>query len=51
MLCLWKKSHTTNNLTLLDDNDARNSLSYSNNLFLFGYIKGLIASTEATTKT
>ena len=23
-----------NNLTLLDDNDARNSTSYSNNLFL-----------------
>ena len=27
-----EKNHTINNLTLLDDNDARNSTSYSNNL-------------------
>ena len=33
-LSLKKKNHTINNLTLLDDNDARNSTSYSNNLFL-----------------
>ena len=46
-----EKNHTINNLTLLDDNDARNSTSYSNNLSVVGYIKGLIASTEATTKT
>ena len=35
MLCLWEKIRTIiNNLTLLDDNDARKSTSYWNSLFL-----------------
>ena len=48
MFCLWGII-LPNDLTLLEDNDARKSTSYSNILFLSD--KGLLASTEAATKT
>ena len=39
MFCLWEKEILPNNLTLLEDNDARKSTFYSNMLFLSDKLK------------